>query len=164
MSRNTGGNKGRRFGSACRRGGAAGVELVVLALLFHELLMGAPLYYPPLLHDHDAVGVAHGGEPVGDDEGGAPGHKGVHALLHQLLGTGVYGGGGLVQYQGGRIGHGGPGYGQQLPLALAQVGPVTGEHSVVAVGQAAYEAVCIGQLCRGDALLVGGVQTAVAPM
>ena len=39
---------------------------------------------------------------------------------------------------------------------------VAGEHGVVAVGQAADEAVGVGQLGGGDALLVGGVQAAVA--
>ena len=62
----------------------------------------------------------------------------------------------------GGIGHGGAGDGQQLPLALAEVGPVAGEHGVVALRQAADEAVGVGQLGRGDALLVRGVQTAVA--
>ena len=44
---------------------------------------------------------------------------------------------------------------------LAQVGAVPGEDCVVPVGQAADEAVGVGQLGRGDALLVGGVQAAV---
>ena len=32
--------------------------------------MGAPLNNAPLVHDHDAVGVAHGGQTVGNDKGG----------------------------------------------------------------------------------------------
>ncbi len=91
-----------------------------------------------------------------------PGHQGVHAVLDQLLGAGVDGGGGLVQDQHRRVGHGRPGDGQQLPLALGQVGAVAGEHGVVPIGQAADEAVGVGQLGGGDALLVGGVQVAVA--
>ena len=72
--------------------------------------------------------LLHCGQPVGDDKGGAAGHQGVHALLDQGLGAGVDGGGGLVQNQHRRVGHGSPGDGQQLPLALAQVGAVAGEH------------------------------------
>ena len=83
-----------------------------------------------------------------------PAHQGVHAVLHQLLGAGVDGGGGLVQDEHRRVGHGRPGNGQQLPLALGEVGAVAGEHGVVAVGQAADEAVGVGQLGGGDALLV----------
>lgn len=54
--------------------------------------MAAPLDDPALLQDHDAVGVAHSGQPVGDDEGGPAVHEAVHALLHQHLGAGVNGG------------------------------------------------------------------------
>ena len=50
----------------------------------------------------------------------------------------------------------------QLALALRQAGAVAGEHGVVAVGQAGDEVVGVGELGRRDALLVGGVQVAVA--
>ena len=50
----------------------------------------------------------------------------------------------------------------QLALALGEVRAVAGEHGVVAVGQAADEAVGVGELGRGDALLVRGVKVAVA--
>ncbi len=82
--------------------------------------------------------------------------------LHQRFSAGIDGGGGFVQNQDRRIGHRGPGNGKQLPLALAQVGAVAVQHGVVAVGQTADKAVSVGQLGRGDALLIGGVQTAVA--
>ena len=79
------------------------IQLIILALLLDELVMGAPLDDAALLHDHDAVGVAHRGQAVGDDKGGAPGHQGVHAVLHQPLGAGIDGGGGLVQNEHGRL-------------------------------------------------------------
>ena len=125
--------------------GVAGVELVVPALLGDQLVVAAPLDDPALFQDHDAVGVLDGGEPVGDDEGGPPGHQGVHARLDQGLGPGVDGAGGLVQDQHRRVGHRRPGDGQQLPLALAEVGAVAGEQGVVAVGQTADEVVGVGQ-------------------
>ena len=134
------------------------IQLVIPALLLDELVVGATLDDAALLQHHDAVGVLHCAQPVGDDKGGAAGHQGVHALLDQGLGAGVDGGGGLVQNQHRRVRHGSPGDGQQLPLALAQVGAVPGEDCVVPVGQAADEAVGVGQLGRGDALLIGGVQ------
>ena len=84
--------------------------------------MGAALNDSSLLHDHDAVGVAHGGKPVGDDKGGAAFHQGVHTLLD--LCAGVYAGSRLIQNQHRQIGHSRPGDGNQLPLALAQVGAV----------------------------------------
>ena len=57
------------------------IQLIILALLLDELVMGAPLDNPALLHDHDAVRVADGGQAVGNDEGGSSGHQGVHAVL-----------------------------------------------------------------------------------
>ena len=80
--------------------------------------MSAALNDAALLHDDDAVGVAHGGEAVSYHEGGTSAHQGVHAVLHQLLGARVYGGGGLVKYQHRRVGHSRTGYSYQLTLAL----------------------------------------------
>src|SRR5690606_28870357 len=36
-----------------------------------QLLVGAALHHPALVEHHDLVGAEHGGEPVGDHEGGA---------------------------------------------------------------------------------------------
>ena len=69
---------------------------------------------------------------------------------------------GFIQNQHRGIGHGSAGNGQQLTLALAQVGAVAGEHRVVAVRQMLDKAVGVGQTSRGDALLIGGGQSAVA--
>ena len=95
--------------------------------------MGSPLDDPALLQNHDTVGVPHRGETVGDDKGSAALHQPVHALLHQLLCASVDGGRGLVQNQDGRIGYGGAGDGEELPLALAQIGPIAGEDRLVAI-------------------------------
>ena len=99
---------------------------------------------------------------MGDDEHGAAGHEAVHALLDELFRAGVDGAGGLIQNQHRRVGAGRPGDVQQLPLALAEVAAVAGEDGLVALGQAADEAVRAGQLGGGLHLLVGGVQAAVA--
>ena len=99
---------------------------------------------------------------MGDDEDGAALHQGVHTLGDEGLGPGVDGGGGLVQDHDRGIGHRRPGNGQQLPLTLAQVAAVAGDKGIVPVGQAADEGVGVGDLGGLDALLVGGVQPAVA--
>ena len=57
-----------------------------------------------VLHHHDAVRLADGGQAVGDDKGGAPGQQPVQRLLDENLGVGVDGAGGLVRIQDGRIG------------------------------------------------------------
>src|SRR5699024_1146377 len=60
-----------------------------------------------------------------------------------------------------RIGHGRPGDGNQLPLALAQIGPVSGKHGLVAVRQTPNETVGVGQLRGGNTFFVSGVQSSV---
>ena len=140
----------------------SGIEPVVPAFLFQKLFVVALLFDLPVLDDHNAVGIAHGGEPVGNDKHRPSLHEGVHALLDEGLGAGVDGGSGLVQDHHRGIGHGGPGDGQQLALSLGEVGSVAGDHGLVALGEAADEGVGVGTLGGGNALLVGGVQTAVA--
>ena len=131
-------------------------------MLGDELVVGAPLDDTAVVQHHNGVGVLHGAQAVGDDEHGAARHQSVHTGLDNGLGVGVDGGGGLVQNHHRRVSHSGPGNGQQLPLALAQVGAVAGEGRVIALGQAGDEIVGAGQLGGGDALLVGGLQAAVA--
>ena len=87
----------------------AGIQPVVGPLPGNQILVGSPLNNPAVVQDHDAVGVADGGQAVGNDEGGTALHQGVHALLHQGLGAGVNGGGGLVQDEHRGIGHRSPG-------------------------------------------------------
>ena len=100
------------------------IELIIAPLFGDQLIVAAALNDPALFQNHDAVGILDGGKPVGDNERGSPGHQSIHALLDQCLGAGVDGAGGLIQNQHRRVGHRRPGDGQQLPLALAQVGAV----------------------------------------
>ena len=83
--------------------------------------MASPLNDPSLLHDHDAVSIADGGKPVGDDEGGSSLHQSVHPGLDQPLRPGINGRGGLVQNQHRRVRHCGPGNSQQLPALRPQL-------------------------------------------
>ena len=139
-----------------------GVELVILALLGDQLVVAAALNDAALLQNHDAVCIADGRQAVGNDKAGAAIHQAVHAPLDQRLGAGINGGGRLVQDQHRGIGNRGAGNGQQLALPLRQVCTVVGQHGVVAIGQTLDKAIGIGQLCGGNALLIGGIQAAVA--
>ena len=124
--------------------------------------MVAPLDDPAVVQHHYGVGVADGGEPMGDDEHRPPLHQLIHAPLHQSFGTGVDGGGSLVQNQHRRVGDGGPGNSQKLALALAELLAVVGEDGLITHGQPGNELVGVGQLGGGDDVFIGGVQTAVA--
>lgn len=58
----------------------------------------------PLGQHDDLVGAAHGGEAVGDGDGGAArgGGRAVEGRLDDVLGARVEGGGGLVEDEEGR--------------------------------------------------------------
>ena len=79
------------------------VQFGIKTALGQELVVGADLADLPFIEDDDLVGFADGGEPMGDDDRAAAGNQFVDGLLDQLFGFGIDGGGGLVQYQDGRI-------------------------------------------------------------
>ena len=118
--------------------------------------MGAAFNDAAAFQDDDAVAVADSGEAVGNDEGRAVFHQGVHASLHEFLGAGVDAAGRLIEDEHGRIGYGGTRNGQQLALTLAEVSSVGIEDGMVAVAQAAYETVGIDQLGCLDTFLISG--------
>ena len=64
-----------------------------------QLLMGALLGDAAVPDHQDAVGGPDGGEPVGDDEGGAAPAQLVEGVLNFRLGDAVQSRGGLVQDQ-----------------------------------------------------------------
>ena len=82
--------------------------------------MVATLNDTTVVHHHDPIGIADGTETVGNDEGGATLHEGVHAMMYELFGAGIYTTGGLVENQGWRIGHGSAGNGNELALSLGE--------------------------------------------
>src|SRR5579863_6767676 len=81
----------------------AGVEVVVPPTEGEELGVVAALNDSSLLHDQDLVGAADGGEPVGDDEGGAVLHELRESGLDHGLGLGVERTGGLVEDEDARL-------------------------------------------------------------
>ena len=87
-------------------------------------------------HD-DLVGVAHGGEPVGDHQHGPLLHQAVDRLLHQPLRFGVERAGGLVQDQDRRVAQQRPGDGDPLALAARQPGAPLAQDRVVALRELA---------------------------
>src|SRR4029450_5847511 len=84
----------------------------------------------------ELVGVGDGGQPVGDDDGGASGAEAVEGVGDAGLAGRVQVAGGLVQDQQGRVGDPGPGEGDQLALPGGQQGAPLTDLGVEAVGQA----------------------------
>ena len=114
-----------------------------------------------LLHDHDLVGVADGGETVGDDEAGPVLHQLDHGVLDLLLRAGVHTGGGLVQNQDLRIAEEGPPDGQKLPLPLREIRARGGQHRIITVRQRSDHLVAVGTLGSLDHFLVGDAAVGV---
>ena len=75
------------------------VKLIVSAALRQKLLVGAALDDTALLENHDAVGVAHGGEPVGDHDHGLTCGKLRKRLLYLRLVIRISKSGSLIQDQ-----------------------------------------------------------------
>lgn len=124
--------------------------------------MGAAFDDAAVLEDHDRVGVADGGQAVRNHKRGEAAHDAVHAALDELFGARVDGARVLVQDKHRRIGHGHACDGEQLALALRQVGTIGCDRRVVALRQAADKLVSAGGLGGGTHLLVGRVELAEA--
>ncbi len=59
--------------------------------------MGAPLAELALVHDENGVGALDGGEPVGDEDGGAAGDHAREGEADAKFGVGIDGGGGFIE-------------------------------------------------------------------
>ena len=90
----------------------------------------------------------HGAQPVGDYEGGAPAHDGLHRLADLLLRAGVDAGGRVVQHQHRRVQQHCAGDGQALALAAGKRGASLSDHGLVALVQALDVVVELGDPCR----------------
>ena len=98
---------------------------------------------------------------MGDDEAGSSLHQLFHGCLDQVFRSGIHGGGRLVQDQDRIVREQGTGDGQQLFLALGDIGPFLVQFHLVAARQRADKPVCPGGLRRRDDLLIAGVQLTV---
>ena len=114
-----------------------------------------------VVHHGDVVGVLDRGQTVGDHEGRAPLHQGVHPLLDESFRTRVDGRGRLVQDEHGRVRHGGAGDCEELALALRQIAAVGVQDRVVPVRETADKGIGMHQAGGVAAFLVRGVQAAV---
>ena len=59
--------------------------------------MGAYVFHHAVVQHDDHIRILHGGDPLGDDELGGAGNFLPERLTDHGVGTGVHGGGGVVQ-------------------------------------------------------------------
>ena len=123
--------------------------------------MAATFDNPALLHDDDAVGMAHGAEPMGDHQRGAAGCDLVEGALDRGLGFVVHGCGGLIEDQHRWIFEDGAGQGDPLALTAREPLAPFAHHRVEAVRQGLDEGGRFRQLGRPFDRQAGGLKAAV---
>jgi hypothetical protein len=72
-------------------------EVGIKATCGDEFIVRALLGDAATFEDVDAVGIAHGGKAVGDDEAGALLHEAFESFLNLSLRLGVHTGGGFIE-------------------------------------------------------------------
>ena len=117
---------------------------------------------PAVVQHQNAVGFLHGGQPVGDDQGGAPAHGGLQRGLHHAFAFGIKRAGGFVEQEQRRVFQHGPGDGDALALTARQAHAALAQKGVVVIRQRHDELVRKRRMrCRSD-FIVAGVGAAVA--
>ena len=118
--------------------------------------MGAALDDAALVDDQDLVGLADGGQAVGDDQAGAAFERGVEGALDGVLRLGVEVGRGLVEHDDRRRLEEQAGDGEPLALAAGEAVAAVADDGVEALGQGADQPGDLGRLERGpDGPVVG---------
>ena len=138
------------------------VQLIILSLVGNQLFVVAALYYLTVIQHYYHIGIAHSGQSVCNHEHRSSLHKRIHSSRDYRFRSCIYGRRSFVEYHYGRICDCGTRYRHKLTLTLRKVCAVTCEQCIISVGQTGYKIVRARQLCRRYALLVRGVQLAVA--
>ena len=97
--------------------------------------MAADLGHAAVLQHDDAVGVAHRGEAMRDDERRAVAGQQIECPAHRLLADRVQVRGRLVEDQDGRVLEKGAGDGYPLPLAARELRAALAHDRVETIGQ-----------------------------
>ena len=114
-----------------------------------------------VLQNHDGVGVPHGGETVGDHEGGPFCHQTVHALLDVLFRSRIDGARRFIEDQDLRVSQDGSGDREELFLTLGYVAGFFVENHVVSAWKSLDETMYVGSFgCCYD-FFVGGIEFSI---
>lgn len=134
-------------------------ELIILALLFQQLFVGAALYDLAVVHDQDEVTITDGGEAVGDDQHRAVCKLVVDHIKDGILCAKVQTAGGFVQNIEVRILQEGPGQCKALLLTAREAVAGFLQIGVVLQRQLADELVGICLLGSGLDLIEAGFRS-----
>src|SRR5918997_735147 len=158
---------GQLSGGLARGDGLAqdlGAEYLVVELAREEeLVVGANGGDTTAVEYQDEVGVAHGRDPLSNDEHGAVAlaHQPVEGLLDRRLGLRVHRRGAVVEDEEPRVYEERPRYGYALALAAREPDPPLADEGIVASGERADKLVCLRCQGRGLDLLLCRVRLAV---
>ena len=92
------------------------VKFLVIAVGGEQLVVSTPFHDASFMEHADLIGIADGGETVGDGHGGAGLHQPFKSILHQTLALGVECRGGLVEDEDGWVLQDGTGDGDALAM------------------------------------------------
>ncbi len=98
----------------------------------NQLGIRAGLDDPAVVEDQDAVGVAQGGQAMGDQDDGAVGPGGIDGFLDEPFAGVVQRRGPLVEDQDRRVLEEDPGQGDPLPLTAGEVLAALGDAGLIA--------------------------------
>ena len=132
-------------------------ELGIEAVLGEEIGVGALFDDAALVEDVDAVGIADGGEAVGDDDGAAVLHEGVEGFLNEAFCFRIDGSGGFVEEEDGGIFEEGAGDGEALFFSAGEFHAAFADVRVEAFGEVADEIGGAGGFEGGPEFFIGGV-------
>lgn len=110
-------------------------EAGVVAVAGEEFVVCAQFGDAAGYEDGDLVGVAGGGDAVGDEDGGPALHDGAKAVEDALFGVGVDAGEGVVEDEDARVADDGAGDGGALLLAAGEGDAALADHGVEALGE-----------------------------
>ena len=111
------------------------IEFGVIAVAGYELVVGTLLHYASLVEDGYGVGVADGGNAVGDEDGSAPLHDFAEVVEDLVFGVGVNAGESVVENEDSRAAEQGAGYGGALLLASGESDAALAYGGFVAFGK-----------------------------
>ena len=103
-------------------------QVAIRAVHRDQLGVAAALHHRAVLQHQDAVGADHAGQPVRQDQRGAPGHQPVERLLDHRLVLGIDRRQRLVQHQDRRVAQQRPGDRDALALAAGKLRAALADH------------------------------------
>ena len=131
------------------------VDAPVESARAQKLRVRASLRDSTPVHHENEIGVADRRQAVSDDEGRASLYHLRERLLQFVLRLHVDAGGGVVEYQDGRVEQDRARYREPLPLAPGQLNAALPDPGLVLIGQALDEVVKLRHPCGLPDLLIG---------